>query len=108
MSHLGWRWTEYLTAIMIFFFGIVAFLVIPETLESTLLRARAKMIRFETKNWALHAKAEELPIDTHSLVTKYLILPCKMLVTEWILLLITIYMSIIYGMTHLSDDSVPI
>jgi MFS transporter, DHA1 family, multidrug resistance protein len=93
MSYLGWRWTQYLLAIMIFFFGGIGAIFVPETLESVLLSRRAAKIRFETKNWAVRAKSDEIPVDIKALVEKYLIRPYKMLFTEPILLLVTIYIS---------------
>ena len=45
ISYLGWRWTEYITAIWAFATAAVALLVIPETFEPTLLAQRAKRLR---------------------------------------------------------------
>jgi len=94
-SYLGWRWTEYITAIMAFFFGFVGLLIIPETFAPVLLQKRATRIRHETRNWAIHAKADEQQIDFKELTTKYLLKPAKMLFLEPILILITLYMGFI-------------
>ncbi|CAI7656063.1 unnamed protein product [Penicillium viridicatum] len=59
ISYLGWRWTEYITAIWAFAMTGIGLLVIPETFEGTLLKQRARRLRTKTKNWALHAKIEE-------------------------------------------------
>lgn len=92
MSYLGWRWTEYITAIMAFFFGAVGFLIIPETFGPLLLQQRAKKIRHKTKNWAIHAKLDESEVNLKELLEKYLLRPFTMLALEPILLLITLYM----------------
>jgi DHA1 family multidrug resistance protein-like MFS transporter len=97
MSHLGWRWTAWITMIMAGLFGIIGFVVIPETLSTVLLSRRAKKIRFETKNWAIHAKADEKQVDFKELAHNYLLKPFQMLVMEPILLLVTLYMGFIYG-----------
>lgn len=58
-SHLGWRWTMWITMIAAYVFSIFAWAVLPETYAPTLLTAKAARLRFETKNWALHSKMEE-------------------------------------------------
>ncbi|PYI14593.1 MFS multidrug transporter [Aspergillus violaceofuscus CBS 115571] len=108
MSHLGWRWTEYITAIMAFFFGGVGFLVVPETFAPVLLQRRARRRRHETRNWALHARAEEEPVDLRSIAHRYLVRPIHMLFLEPILLLITLYMGFIYGFLYLCFEAYPI
>lgn len=71
MSYLGWRWTAYLTAIMAFAFGLLGFLIIPETFAPTLLQARAKNIRQKTKNWAVHSKLDEHEVDLKEIANTY-------------------------------------
>ncbi|KAF2686298.1 MFS multidrug transporter [Lentithecium fluviatile CBS 122367] len=107
-SHLGWRWTEYITAIMAFFFGTLGFLFIPETYPAVLLSRRAARIRFQTRNWAIHAKIDEQQVDLKNIAEKYLLRPFAMLVKEPILILITLYMSLIYGILYLFFEAYPI
>ncbi|KAF2465762.1 MFS general substrate transporter [Lindgomyces ingoldianus] len=92
-SHLGWRRTEYLTAIMSFFFGTIDLLF---------------KIRHETRNWAVHALSDEQQVDLHSIAQKYLIRPFAMLALEPILDLVTLYMSLIYGTLYLFFEVYPI
>lgn len=108
MSYLGWRWTEYITAIMAFFFGSVSFLVVPETFEPVLLRRKAQRLRHEKRNFALHAKAEESPTELKDITNNYLLRPILMLVQEPILVLITLYMGLIYGFLYLTFEAYPI
>lgn len=108
MSYLGWRWTEYLTAIMAFFFGTVGLLVVPETFAPTLLQQRARKIRFRTKNWAIHAKADDHEVDLKHICYAYLLRPFMMLALEPILILITLYMGFIYGFLYLCFEAYPI
>jgi multidrug resistance protein len=107
-SYLGWRWTEYLTAIMAFGFGFIAFVFVPETYAPVLLSQRAKKIRFETKNWAIHAKLDEQQIDLKNIAERYLLRAFKMLLKEPILDLITLYMALIYGIMYLFFEAYPI
>lgn len=108
MSHLGWRWTCFITLIMSCFFGPIAFFVYPETYPPVVLQQRAKRLRYQTKNWALHAKIDEQVVDIKSIFQRYLFRPCLMLVQEPILVLITIYMSLIYAVVYLFFEAYPI
>ena len=108
MSHLGWRWTEYITAIMAFFFSSIGYLVVPETFESTLLSKRAQQRRAETNNWSLHAKAEEKVVSMRDIATRYILRPFTMLAQEPILILVTLYMGFIYGFLYLCFEAYPI
>lgn len=96
-SYLGWRWTAWITLIMSTLFGCIGFLAIPETSAARVLQIKAKNLRNETGNWALHAKADENRVDFKTIVTVYLVRPFVMLYQEPILALITLYMSFIYG-----------
>ncbi|KAH8690332.1 major facilitator superfamily domain-containing protein [Talaromyces proteolyticus] len=107
-SHLGWRRTLWITLIMSVFFSIIGFFTIPETSPSAILQHRAKNLRYQTKNWALHAKADEHRVDPWSIVTVYLARPLTMLYQEPILLLMTLYMSFIYGILYLFFEAFPI
>ncbi|KAF2763320.1 MFS general substrate transporter [Pseudovirgaria hyperparasitica] len=108
MSHLGWRWTEYITAIMGFFFGALGFVLVPETYAAVILQQRAKKRRFETRNWALHAKLDESPVNPKEIVQKYLLRPFAMLIMEPILFLVTLYMAFVYGILYLLFSAYPI
>lgn len=68
-------------------FGTIALFVVRESFAPVLLARRAKKLRYETKNWALHAKSEEAQVDMKAIAQKYLMRPFAMLVMEPILLL---------------------
>ncbi|KAL2828339.1 putative bicyclomycin resistance protein [Aspergillus pseudoustus] len=99
-SSLGWRWTLYIPAFMGFASGISQLLTLKETYPAVILVSKAATLRKQTGNWAIHAKYEELDVDFGELITKYFTRPLRMLVTEPILLLITMYMSFIYGIVY--------
>ena len=95
-----------MTLIMAVLFGSIGLLLIPETSAAKILQTRAKNLRHETKNWALHSKADETRINAKSLLTVYLLRPFVMLVQEPILALVTAYMSFIYGILYLLFEAV--
>jgi hypothetical protein len=90
------------------FFGTIGFLIVPETSHSKILQSRAKKIRFETKNWAIHSQRDTINVNLKSLVNTYLLRPFEMLFREPILLLITVYMALIYGILYLFFTAYPI
>ncbi|KAJ5246853.1 Efflux pump bik6 [Penicillium chermesinum] len=56
-SYLGWRWTEYLSGIVMVSQFVLDALVLEESYAPALLTYKARRLRFETQNWALHSKA---------------------------------------------------
>ncbi|EPE29515.1 MFS general substrate transporter [Glarea lozoyensis ATCC 20868] len=107
-SYLGWRWTEWLVSIM----GFVAFFLdlffLEETYPPVILISKAKELRRRTKNWGIHAKQEEIEIDFRELITKNFSRPMRLLVTEPIVLLLSIYMAFIYGLLYLFLTAYPL
>lgn len=107
-SKLGWRWTAWITLFGASAFGIVALLFVPETYGPYLLQRRATRLRRETRNWAYHAALDENPPTLRDVFFKYFLRPCEMLVKEPILLLVTIYISLVYGVLYLFFVAYPI
>ena len=100
-SYLGWRWTAWMTMILGAFFGSVALVFCGESYAPVLLQRKATKKRFETRNWAIHAPADESPVQPKDIVERYLLRPWKMLLLEPILVLVTIYISLTYGEIYL-------
>jgi MFS transporter, DHA1 family, multidrug resistance protein len=107
-SYLGWRWTAYITLIMAAFFGTIGFFLVPETSHAKILQSRAKKIRFQSKNWAIHSQRDTIDVEPKTLINTYLLRPFIMLFREPILLLVTIYMALIYGILYLFFEAYPI
>ena len=105
---LGWRWTEYITAIMGFLGLGLSLFFLEETYPPVILVNKAADLRRRTKNWGIHAKQEEIEVDLRELIEKNLSRPMRMLFTEPIVLLISIYMAFIYGLLYLFLTFYPI
>ncbi|KAI4284302.1 MAG: hypothetical protein L6R38_001506 [Xanthoria sp. 2 TBL-2021] len=105
---LGWRWTEYLVTIMGFLAFSLDLLFLEETYPPIVLQQKASMLRRRTLNWGIHAKQEEIEVDFRELVTKNFSRPLRLLVTEPIVLLLSIYMAFIYGLLYLFLTAYPI
>lgn len=108
MSHLGWRWTEYIVAIMGFTAFTMNLLFLEESYPPQILVKKASELRRRTKNWGIHAKQEEIEVDLRELMEKNFSRPLRMLVTEPIVLLLSIYMAFIYGLLYLFLTAYPL
>lgn len=107
-SHLGWRWTEYLASIMGFTAFALDLVFLEETYPPVILISKASELRRRTKNWGIHAKQEEIEVDFRELVSKNFSRPLRLLFTEPIILLLSIYMSFIYGLLYLFLTAYPL
>ena len=107
-SHLGWRWTLYIPAILSLVNGAISLLYLPETYAPCVLVTKAVAIRKATNNWGIHAKHEEVEVDFGELVDKYLRRPLRLLFTEPIILAVSMYMSFIYGLVYALLSAYPI
>jgi DHA1 family multidrug resistance protein-like MFS transporter len=92
--------------------GFVAFFLdfffLEETYPPVILIAKAAELRRRTKNWGIHAKQEEIEIDFRELISKNFSRPMRLLFTEPIVLLLSIYMAFIYGLLYLFLTAYPI
>lgn len=78
-----------------------------ETLAPVVLQRKAARLRFQTKNWALHSKRDEEPVEFKALARKYGIKPLQMLVQEPILLAMTCFMALVYALIYLAFFAFP-
>jgi multidrug resistance protein len=106
-SYLGWRWTEYLTGIMMLTFLILDVIFLDESYPPVLLVRKARRLRLMTGNWALHARHEEWDVSWKEFGKKYLVRPFQLLATP-ICFLIALYASFVYGILYLSLAAFPI
>lgn len=107
-SYLGWRWTEYLPGIMGASALLFDALFLPETYPPVILVEKAAELRRITRNWGIHAKQEEIEIDFRELVQRNFSRPLRILFTEPIVLLLSIYMAFIYGLLYVFMTAYPI
>ncbi|KAI9430447.1 MFS polyamine transporter [Lactarius indigo] len=101
VSHLGWRWVFW---IMMIFAGCCTLFGIP-----VLLAQKAKRLRAlnPEKNKDVYAESEKIEWTISGLLNRTLFRPMKMLLVEPILLLITFYLSIVYGVIYAMFEAFP-
>ncbi|PKY01063.1 MFS general substrate transporter [Aspergillus campestris IBT 28561] len=100
MSYLGWRWTMYISAIMGFLGTVLLLVFFRETYAPLVLVEKAQKLRRQTRNWGIHARQDEVELDFDELITVNFSRPFRMLFTEPIVFLVTVYMSFIYGLMY--------
>ncbi|KAF1841044.1 major facilitator superfamily [Cucurbitaria berberidis CBS 394.84] len=108
MSDLGWRWTTYIVSFMGFAAFTLNLLFLSESYPPEILVLKAAELRRRTKNWGIHAKQEEVEIDFRQLVEKNFSRPIRMLFTERIVLLLSVYTAFIYGLLYLFLTAYPL
>ncbi|KAK9239227.1 major facilitator superfamily domain-containing protein [Lipomyces kononenkoae] len=106
-SSLGWRWTLYIPAFMGFASGTLYILFLKETYAPFLLVEKAATIRRQTFNWGIHAMQDEVEVTFYELIQNNLTRPIRMLITEPVILLISLYMSFIYGLVYALLEAYP-
>ncbi|KAK4101040.1 MFS general substrate transporter [Parathielavia hyrcaniae] len=106
-SYLGWRWTSYIVSFMGFFAFVLNLFLLEETYPPSILVGKASELRRRTLNWGIHAKQEEIEVDVRELITKNFSRPMRLLFTEPIVLLLSIYMAFIYGLLYLFLTAYP-
>jgi DHA1 family multidrug resistance protein-like MFS transporter len=100
MSSLGWRWTLYIPAILGFLDVILILVFVDESYTPLILTGKAVELRRETGNWAIHARQERIEFNPRDMLRKYFTRPLRMLFTEPIVFLVSMYMSFIYGIIY--------
>lgn len=105
--YLRWRWTEYLTGILMLSILVLDLIFIDESYPPVLLVAKARRLRVDSGNWALHAKFEEWDVSIAQLAKKFLVRPFQLLATP-ICFLMALYASFCYGILYLQLGAIPI
>lgn len=97
----GWKWVSGLTAIFAAVVWIMGSLVIPETYSSVILRKRAtKLSQRDGKVYTLKSEVSGRKPSLKTVLGTSLIRPWVLLIKEPIVLLLSLYLAIIYGLSH--------
>ncbi|KAF2761152.1 MFS general substrate transporter [Pseudovirgaria hyperparasitica] len=99
-SHLGWRWTAWVTMIISGVFTLLGMFFVKETSEPIILQKMATKKRLETKEWAWHAKLDESPFTFKAVAQRYLLKPVRIILREPILVAVTAYISLVYSILY--------
>lgn len=100
-DNCGWRWLYWLQLILAFVSWFLITFTVPETSAPTLLQRRAKKLR-KTQDDPKYTTETEL--DSRPLGQKlriFLVRPFQLLFLEPIVLFISLYMSVLYGLLYM-------
>ncbi|KAH9947520.1 MFS polyamine transporter [Amylocystis lapponica] len=109
-SYLGWRWVFWVMMIFAGTCTVIAFLFLPETYAPVILQWKARRLRKAdpVKNAALYSEHEQTDWSWRGILHRTLYRPIQMLAMEPILVLVTLYMSLVYGVLYSLFEALPI
>lgn len=97
----GWRWLYWIQLIFAFVVWVLITFTVPETYAPTILAARAKKMR-ETTGEKEHVTEQDLDLRPFSERLRiFLVRPFQLLFGELIVFLISLYMSVLYGLLYM-------
>ena len=82
-------------------------IILDESYSSRLLVFKARRLRIQTGNWALHARFEEWDVSIKEMVVKFGVRPFQMLLTP-ICFCVALYASFVYGILYANLAAFPI
>ncbi|KFY81579.1 hypothetical protein V500_11285 [Pseudogymnoascus sp. VKM F-4518 (FW-2643)] len=106
--YLGWRWTEYMEAIISFFIFAVTLVCLPETYHPLLLKNKAQHLRNTTRMEQYWHPHENEKLDLNNTIAKHLNRPLRMLFTEPMVALMSLYSGFVYSLLFLTLEVFPI
>ena len=106
--NLGWRWTEYLTAIIVGATVVLCYFCLPEVYGPVILKKKAQDTRKQTGNDKWFHPHERIKVDVKSIVTKQLSRPIVMFLTEPMVTAICFYASFVFAILYMTLEIFPI
>lgn len=104
----GWRWLYWIHLILAFVVWVLITFTVPETYAPTILAKRAKKLRKETgdMNHVTEEDIDKRPFGERMRI--FMIRPFQLLFGELIVFLISLYMSVLYGLLYMFFVAFPI
>ncbi|KAF2402378.1 MFS general substrate transporter [Trichodelitschia bisporula] len=107
-DNLGWRWLYWIQLILSGAVWMLITFTVPETYAPTILARRAKKLRKETGD-SKYVTEQDLDMRPMGQRLKlFLVRPFQLLFQELIVLLISLYMSVLYGLLYMFFVAYPI
>ncbi|KAI2615948.1 MFS general substrate transporter [Hypoxylon sp. NC1633] len=104
----GWRWLYWIQLILAFVVWVLITFTVPETYAPTILAKRAKKMREETgkPDYVTEEDIDKRPFGERLRI--FLVRPIQLLFGELIVFLISLYMSVLYGLLYMFFVAFPI
>ncbi|KAF2174287.1 hypothetical protein M409DRAFT_62363 [Zasmidium cellare ATCC 36951] len=108
-SHLGWRWTAWIVLIVTGPSVALAYFVIPETYQPVLKKRHTRKLlgSADSVNQEV-TSSQPQALTFNDFMAKYMKTPLHMLAVEPILAILTVYLSLVYGILYLTLEAFPI
>ncbi|KAF3911551.1 hypothetical protein ABW20_dc0109840 [Dactylellina cionopaga] len=105
---LGWRWLYWIQLILAGFVWVLITFTVPETQASTILAKRASKLRKETGDarYTTEQALDKRPLPER--MKLFFLRPLQLLFLEPIVLFISLYMSVLYGLLYMFFVAYPI
>lgn len=104
----GWRWLYWIQLILAAVVWILITFTVPETYAPTILAARAKKLRVSTGETD-HVTEQDLDLRPFSERLRiFLVRPFQLLFGEPIVFMVSVYMSVLYGLLYMFFVAYPI
>lgn len=104
----GWRWLYWIQLILAFIVWVLITFTVPETYAPSILGRRAKKMRKETGSDE-HVTEQDLDLRPFTeRLSVFLFRPLQLLFGELIVFLISVYMSVLYGLLYMFFVAFPI
>ncbi|KAI0666449.1 MFS polyamine transporter [Trametes maxima] len=109
-SSLGWRWVFWIMMIFAGTCTAVAVIFLPETYAPVLLQRKARRLRKADPqgNAEVYAEHERSDWSPRGILHRTVYRPVQMLSQEPILMLVTIYLSLVYGVLYALFEALPV
>lgn len=107
VSQGSWRWTEYLSGILMIIMFILDVAFLDESYAPRLLVSKARRLRLTAGQWSKHAPLEEWDVSFKELAHKFLVRPFRLLGTPICTMMVS-YASFTYGILYMNLGSIPI
>ncbi|KAI0135737.1 MFS general substrate transporter [Daldinia grandis] len=104
----GWRWLYWIHLILAFIVWVLITFTVPETYAPTILAKRAKKMREQTgqDDYVTEEDIDRRPLGERLAI--FLFRPFQLLFGELIVFLISLYMSVLYGLLYMFFVAFPI
>ncbi|KAL3458380.1 major facilitator superfamily domain-containing protein [Aspergillus heterothallicus] len=107
LERYGWRWIGWVTLLTYVGVGLLTPFTVWESSRKRILERRAAKVRKETGDDRFYAPSEKHRLTLGTLVQRYGKMPLAMMAQEPILIVVTMYLTLVYGTLYLSYQMIP-
>lgn len=107
-QNTSWRWIFWVVSIANFCFMTLAICFLEETYQPKILSQKAKLLRKETGNTNLHTEYDDPNRTFLKLLKINLVRPIRMMSTQIIIQILSLYIALVYGIMYLMLFTFPL